>query len=106
MSGSWRRYEVLLPLRFNDGREVPREWLAEASNEVAARFGAVSDETHKVAGQWRRGTMLYRDDMATLYVDVPDDEASRTWMLDFKSRWKDRLQQLDLWMISYSIEVI
>ena len=28
MSSSLRRFEVLLPLRFNDGRDVPPEWFA------------------------------------------------------------------------------
>jgi len=30
MSSNWRRSEALLPLRFNDGRELSAEWLAEA----------------------------------------------------------------------------
>jgi hypothetical protein len=30
MSSRWRRFEVLLPLQFNDTRDVPSEWLAEA----------------------------------------------------------------------------
>ena len=30
MSSKWRRFEVLLPLRFNDERAVPPEWIAEA----------------------------------------------------------------------------
>ena len=50
MSSNWRRFEVLLPLRFNDGREVPPEWLAEAVLEVVERFGAASYETQKVEG--------------------------------------------------------
>lgn len=106
MGTHWRRYEVLLPLRFNDGREVPREWLEQASAEVAARFGAVSDETHKVAGHWRQGGMLYREDLATLFVDVPDTPANRKWMLEFKARWKIKLEQLELWMVSFRIEVV
>ena len=34
MSSRWRRYEVLLPVQFNDGRAVPSEWLAEAVLEI------------------------------------------------------------------------
>ncbi len=30
MSRKFRRFEVLLPVQFNDGREVPPEWIAEA----------------------------------------------------------------------------
>jgi nucleoside phosphorylase len=40
MSSKWRRFEVLLPLQFNDGREVPSDWLAEAVLEVVDHFGA------------------------------------------------------------------
>jgi hypothetical protein len=52
MSSKWRRYEVLLPLRFNDGRDVPELWLAEAVLEVVDLFGAASYETQKVEGHW------------------------------------------------------
>jgi len=55
MSNSWRRFEVLLPLRFNDGREVAEGWLAEAVLEIVDRFGAASYETQKVEGHWRHG---------------------------------------------------
>jgi len=47
MSSRWRRYEVLLPVQFNDGRAVPSEWLAEAVLEVVDHFGAASYETQK-----------------------------------------------------------
>src|SRR3954471_8085353 len=37
-----RRFEVLLPLQFNDGRDVPPEWLADAVLEVVEQvFAAV-----------------------------------------------------------------
>ena len=38
MSNRWRRFEVLLPVRFNDGRDVPPDWLAEAVLEIVDRF--------------------------------------------------------------------
>ena len=50
MSSNWRRFEVLLPLQFNDGRDVPPEWLAEAVLEVVDHFGAASYETQKLGG--------------------------------------------------------
>jgi hypothetical protein len=35
MRNTLRRYEVLLPVRFNDGTDVPEETLAEAVNEIS-----------------------------------------------------------------------
>jgi len=48
MSSKWRRFEVLLPLQFNDGSDVPAELLAEAVLEIVDHFGAASYETQKV----------------------------------------------------------
>ena len=48
---SWRRYEILLPRRFNDGRPVPKALLAETLLELENRFGAVSTETQIILGR-------------------------------------------------------
>jgi len=105
MSSKWRRFEVLLPLQFNDGRDVPAEWLAEAVLEIVDHFGAASYETQKVEGHWRYGGVLYRDNLVRVVVDVPDSTKNRQWMKRFKNRWKTRLDQLELWMVSYRVEV-
>ncbi len=57
MSSNWRRFEVLRPLRFNDGKPVQGEWMAEAVLEVVEYFGAASYETQKVEGHWRHGAV-------------------------------------------------
>jgi len=63
MSSRWRRYEVLLPLQFNDGRDVPTDWLADAVLEIVKQFGAASYETQRVEGHWRRAGITYRDNL-------------------------------------------
>jgi hypothetical protein len=96
---------VLLPLQFNDGADVPPEWLAEAVLEIVDRFGAVSYEAQSVEGHWRSSGVLYRDNLSKLIVDIPDSAANRNWMKEFKARWKIRLRQLELWMISHPIQI-
>jgi hypothetical protein len=105
MPNNWRRFEVLLPLQFNDGRDVPPDWLAEAVLEIVDQYGAASYETQKIEGQWRSGGVLYRDNLVRIVVDVPDLQDNRRWMKQFKERWKLRLEQLELWMVSYVIDV-
>ena len=105
MSSRWRRFEVLLPLQFNDGREIPPERLAEAVLEVVDHFGAASYETQKVEGPWRHSGIVYRDNLVKIVVDAPDSAKNRQWMKKFKARWKERFDQLELWMVSYRIEV-
>jgi hypothetical protein len=96
---------VLLPLQFNDGREIPGEWLAKAVMEIVDYFGAASYETQQVEGHWRHSGILYRDNLVRIVVDIPDTAKNRQWMKEFKSHWLTRLDQLELWMISYRIEV-
>ena len=51
MSAS-RRYEILLPLQFNDGQAVPDPLLGEALLELRQHFGAVTWETQIIRGAW------------------------------------------------------
>jgi hypothetical protein len=86
MPSSWRRFEVLLPLQFNDGRDVPPEWLADALLEIVEQFGAASYETQKVEGHWRHGGVVYRDNLVKIVVDVPESLENRQWMKEYKER--------------------
>ena len=79
------------------------EWLAEAVLEIVNYFGAARYST--IWKAWRHGGVIYRDNLVRLVVDVPNTSQSREWMKDFKFRWKTRLEQLELWMVSYLIEV-
>ena len=43
--------------------------------------------------------------LVRVVVDVPDTDENRQWVQHFKSRWKVRLKQLELWVVSYRIEI-
>jgi hypothetical protein len=96
---------VLLPLQFKDGRDVPEEWLADAVLEVVEHFGAASYETQQIRDFWRQAGITYRDNLVRLIVDVPDTASHRRWMKMFKARWRRRLEQLELWMVSYVLTI-
>lgn len=105
MNSKLRRFEILLPLQFNDGRDIPPEWLAEAVLEIVEQFGAASYETQKVEGHWRHQGILYRDNLVKIVIDASNEESNREWMRQYKARWKAKLEQLELWLVSYTIDV-
>ena len=72
---------------------------------VVPRWAAASYETQKVEGHWRHGGVLFRDDLVRIVVDVPESPEHRAWFGEFKGRWKARLEQLDLWVISYAVDI-
>jgi len=79
---------------------VPPEWLAEAVLEIVENFGAASYETQKVEGHWRHQGIIYRDNLVKIVIDVSDEITNREWMRQYKARWKAKLEQLELWLVS------
>jgi len=105
MSAS-RRYEILLPLRFNDGQTVPDELIGETIQELRLRFGAATWETRVVRGQWQYEGKLFEDDSTRLVIDVDDVAEDREFFRQFKERLKDRFRQIDIWMTTHPIDIV
>jgi hypothetical protein len=76
-----RRYEILLPLQFNDGATVPESLLWETVEELEKHFRAVSWETQIVRGLWRHENTVYRDNNSRLVLDVEDSPANREFFV-------------------------
>ncbi len=66
MNTKWRRFEVMLPRQFNDGRDVPLEWISLAVLEIGDHFGSVSYETQIIEGRWQQAGVVYRDNLARI----------------------------------------
>jgi hypothetical protein len=106
MSKEFRRFELLLPLRFNDGKPIPDEIIGTTLLELREQFGAVSCESQTIRGLWEHGGQVYRDDLMRIFVDAPDTPESREFFMSFKERVKTRFRQIDIWMTTYRIEVL
>ncbi len=106
MSISFRRYEMLIPLRFNDGRAVPESSVADTLLELRERFGAVSSETQIISGQWESQGQVYRDEHFRIFIDVEDSVENRQFFLRLKNRLKLRFDQIDIWMTSHPVDVL
>ena len=102
MSNS-RRFEILLPRKFNDGQPVPWSLIGETLQELKQRFGAVSWETQIIHGIWQHQQTDFRDDLVRVFVDVPDRPEHRQFFQEYKERLKARFRQIDVWMTTYLI---
>jgi hypothetical protein len=58
-----------------------------------------------IEGRWTHEGIVYRDNNSKLVVDVEDTDENRQWLRDYKARWKEKLEQLELWLIRYKIDV-
>ncbi len=101
-----RRYEILVPLVFNDGSPVPEALVAETFKELREHFGAASWETQVVHGVWESKEVIYHDNFTRFFVDVPDLPKHREYFVSFKETLKHRFNQLDVWITSHPIDAI
>lgn len=81
MSKMVRRFEVLLPLRFNDGTPVPDDIVADTPIQLEERFGAVSCETQTIRGRRRSDEQSHRNDSIRVFVDAPDARENREYLV-------------------------
>ena len=103
MNDSLRRFEVLLPLNFNDGQPVPRQLLDLTRHEFKERFGAISTETQSIRGS-DRGTDSEGDKLVRIFLDVPDSPENRAFFSEAKERLKTRFEQEEIWITTHVIE--
>ena len=106
MSSSFRRYELLLPRQFNDGKPVPNELFAETLLDLRKQFGAVSSQVRAIEGEWEDRGVVYRDELTLVFVAVADTPENAEFFRAYKERLKFRFQQIEIFMTSHAVDVI
>jgi hypothetical protein len=100
------RFEILLPLFYNDGRPIEPEKFLQTDQELVQQFGATSTDTVVVLGQWLYQSTIYRDQLVRVRIDVDDTPENWQAMREIKQALKTRLQQLDIWITAHRIDVV
>lgn len=97
-----RRYDVFLPITYNDGSLVEKEKFSQVENELLAMFGAftVNSITAPYKGVWKYGGVEYRDDIVIFLVITEHDVSAEEFFLSYKEVLKERFQQLEI-LITY-----
>src|SRR5215471_4937394 len=66
-----KRYEILLPLVYNDGRLIEAEKFQETEQDLVAKFGALTTDTIIATGTWVSKGVLYKDKLVRMKIDAP-----------------------------------
>jgi hypothetical protein len=104
-----RRYEILLPAKYNDGRAIMTECMQCFSRtfaEVINQFGALSYSPNSLLGVWVYQGKRYDDELFQLTIDVEDKPENRQFIAHLKKTLLERFEQLEIYVASYPIEVI
>jgi hypothetical protein len=101
-----RRYEMLLPLRYNDGQPIEDEKLYQTREELIARFDAISFMPGTVQGIWVHEGTRYEDELLRIVIDVEDIPENNTFLVTFKATLCERFQQIEIYIASYPVEIL
>ena len=101
-----RRYEILLPLKFNDGNPVPFDTIDQTRDDLVAKFRGATLEPSVVQGRWRSNGEHFADELMRVVVDVNDTEDNRRFFEQFKLILRERFQQIEIYIVSYPIDII
>jgi hypothetical protein len=100
------RFEILLPLFYNDGRAVEDQKFIETDDELVASFGATSTDSVTVRGHWLYQSTIYDDRLIRVRLDVEDMPENWKKMRDMKESLKQRFEQIDIWISAHRIEIL
>ena len=100
------RFEILLPLFYNDGWPVEDEKYLATDDERVAAFGATSTDTVIVRGHWLYQSTIYEDRLIRVRLDLGDVPENWQKMRDIKEVLKKRFDQIDIWISAHQIEIL
>lgn len=93
-----KKYEVYLPLKYNDGGEIEAEKLKQIREELIAAFGAltVSSQASPYQGRWKYGGVEFVDDIVKIEIVTVSDKKTERFFKRFKEHLKQLLKQIDI----------
>lgn len=104
-----RRYEILLPTKYNDGRlvmQVCMECFPHTLMQVVDQFGALSYNPQSILGVWMYAGQRYDDELFLLTVDVDDTPAARDMIAHLEADLLGRFAQIEIYIVSYPVDVL
>ena len=103
-----KKYEIYLPLKYNDGTDIEPEKLKEIRQQLIAVFGAVTGSSLSAPfqGTWRYGGVEFVDDIVKFEVITRQDFGSNLFFKRFKHQLKRNLRQFDILITVQNIDTI
>jgi len=102
----WTRYEILLPLRYNDGRPVESAKFLQTHLDLIERFGSNTIDLVTALGSWKYQGTVYEDVLLRMTIDVPGSFEANDYLTEYKGVLKVRFEQVDIWISSHEIQIL
>ena len=102
----WTRYEILLPLCYNDGRPVESGKFRQTTLDLLENFSATTLDLIAAIGTWKYQGTVYEDLLWRFVIDVPASSPADDFFRNYKETLKARVEQIDIWISSHEIQIL
>ena len=106
-----KRYDIYLPLKYNDGTEIEIEKYEQVENELLDQFGGVTSVQQKnpLRGLWKSEDRIYYDEIiiftAIDFAFDRSDEGER-FLRNYKGTLKKKFRQEEILITAQVLEII
>ena len=94
-----KKYDIYLPLRYNDGRQIEDEKFDQVDDILYERFGGLTTVLREfpLRGLWSGESEAYRD-LIVIYatIDFEPSESTTQFFEEYKEVLKSQFQQEDI----------
>ena len=108
MSKTARRYEIYLPVLYNDGREIEPEKFDQVERELVERFGGVTSvqRSFPLRGLWKGQQKTYLDLIVVFTVLDLSGADVQDFFASYKEELKSRFCQEDVLITMHELTVL
>ncbi len=101
-----RRYEILLPLKHNDGSPIPDELLEQTREEIVNQFDGVTFFPQTIIGTWVQAGARFEDELVRILVEVEESAENHQFFVQFKKTLLERFGQLEIYIAFYPVDIL
>lgn len=102
------RYEIYVPLNYNDGTLVEPEKVYQTTQELMMKFKGLTTYpvSLKASGLWEDGNGFYQDELILYRVDIEAKFDLLDFIIGYKDKLKDDYKQVEIYITRQRIEII
>ncbi len=93
-----KKYEIYLPLKYNDGTDIEPEKFYQVRITLSALFGGLTSSSMAAPfeGTWIHQGIEYKDMVIKLEIITSDDDKMEKFFRDYKEALKEVFQQKEI----------
>lgn len=100
------RYEILLPLKYNDGTPVESEKFEQVRKELLRQFEGLTINSGTIEGLWLYQGEMVEDELIRIIIDAEETIENERFFHEFKERLKEKFRQVEIWITVQPLKIL